>query len=253
MASLAATAGAGGRAEGAGAAGAGARHTSSDATADILTGQAGRLGLLTLNRPKKLHGLSLDMVRLARPAMEAWRDDPSIDGVIIRSEPWGGKAFCAGGDVRAVYDAGKAAEGAVGEGAGGNMTADFFREEYELNHILASFPKPQVAFWDGIVMGGGVGLSVHGLFRIATEKSLFAMPETAIGLFPDVGMTHVLARLSPSGVACTPGTPSPLGLYLGLTGARLKWEDLVFAGLATHAVSSSRLQDLQVRLPPSPD
>jgi enoyl-CoA hydratase/carnithine racemase len=190
------------------------------------------------------------MVHTIRCALEVFARDDNVECVVYESAPRGGKAFCAGGDVRAVYEAGKGpfAEGDRGKGFGapGCVTSDFFRDEYQMNFAIASFGKPQVAVWDGIVMGGGVGLTAHGQFRVATERALLAMPETAIGLFPDVGMTHLLPRLqppaTPGGVAVPPGS---VGRYLGLTGARLSGTaDLTWSGLATHSLHSSQLPTL---------
>jgi 3-hydroxyisobutyryl-CoA hydrolase len=143
--------------------------------------------------------------------------------VIIKGA--GPKAFCAGGDVRSVV------EGPLDKGI------NFFRKEYRMNELIGSYRKPYIAIIDGITMGGGVGLSVHGKYRVATERTLFAMPETAIGLFPDVGGGHFLSRL-----------PGKLGLYLGLTGFRLKGRDVQKAGIATHYVESSKLEELEDEL-----
>ena len=137
----------------------------------------------------------------------------------------GEKSFCAGGDVRAVT------EGAFEDGK------SFFRDEYRLNALIGSFKKPYIAIIDGITMGGGVGLSVHGKYRVATERTMFAMPETAIGLFPDVGGGHFLPRMT-----------GKLGLYLGLTGFRLKGRDVQKSGVATHFVESSKLEELEKEL-----
>lgn len=187
--------------------------------------QRGALGVITMTRPKALNALTLSMIRLIHPALQAWAGDSSIQAVVIEGE--GERAFCAGGDVRAVWEAGKAGHVA---GEPGRMTADFFREEYRLNHLIHHYPKPYIALIDGITMGGGVGLSIHGKVRIATERTLFAMPETAIGLFPDVGGSWFLPRL-----------PGGIGLYLALTGERLKAPDCLYAGIATHWAPSERL------------
>ncbi|XP_035771124.1 3-hydroxyisobutyryl-CoA hydrolase, mitochondrial [Neolamprologus brichardi] len=155
-----------------------------------------------------------------------WESDNETDIVIIKGA--GDKAFCAGGDIRAVTEAGK---------VGDSLAQDFFREEYLLNNAIGSYRKPYIALIDGITMGGGVGLSVHGRFRVATEKTLFAMPETAIGLFPDVGGGYFLPRLQ-----------GKLGLFLALTGFRLKGRDVQRAGVATHFVESKKIPDLQKEL-----
>ncbi len=165
------------------------------------------------------------MIRLIHPALQAWAKDASVRAVVIAGE--GERAFCAGGDVRAVWEAGKAGHVA---GEPGQLTADFFREEYRLNHLIYHYPKPYIALLDGVTMGGGVGLSIHGSIGVATERTLFAMPETAIGLFPDVGGSWFLPRL-----------PGGIGLYLALSGERLKAPDCLYAGLATHWAPAERL------------
>jgi len=150
--------------------------------------------------------------------------DHKMQMVIVKGD---GKAFCAGGDVKAIAEA----------GPGSTLGQDFFREEYRMNNQIGCLSFPYIAFLNGIVMGGGVGLSVHGAFRVATENAVFAMPETAIGFFPDVGGSHFLPRL-----------PGKLGLYLGLTGHRLKGMDLWKAGIATHFLQSDKLDHLQEEL-----
>lgn len=186
-------------------------------TTDLILERRGAAGLITLNRPKALNALTHDMVRKLRPALEAWADDPAVARVVIRGE--GGKAFCAGGDIRALYDLGRA-------GRHDEMLT-FWREEYELNILIKRFPKPFVALIDGIVMGGGVGLSIHGSHVVAGSNFAFAMPEVGIGFFPDVGGTWFLPRM-----------PGETGTYAALTGARFKQGDALATGLATHAVSS---------------
>jgi len=194
--------------------------TSSD---EILLERRGGIALVTLNRPKALNTLTLGMYRTLDPDLLAWGKDPAIHAVVIRGA--GGRAFCAGGDVRAIYDAGR--------GKTTGLTADFFREEYCLIQRVYRFPKPYVALLDGITMGGGAGVSIHGSHRIASEKFLLAMPETAIGLFPDIGATTFLNRC-----------PGRIGRYLGLTGARIKAADALYCGLVTHYVPSARLEAL---------
>jgi len=189
---------------------------------DILFERHGPLALAILNRPRALNSLTLDMIRDIMPMLEAWAADESVAVVAIRGS--GEKSFCAGGDVRAVWEAGK---------AGDPLTRDFFREEYILNRTIHRFPKPYVALIDGICMGGGVGLSVHGSHRVAGDRTLMAMPETAIGLFPDVGGSWFLPRL-----------PGESGTYLALTGARLKAADACYLGLATHYVPSEKTEAL---------
>ncbi|XP_053697439.1 3-hydroxyisobutyryl-CoA hydrolase, mitochondrial [Sabethes cyaneus] len=179
-------------------------------------------GVITLNRQKALNAINLDMVRQIYAAMKKWQDNKNL--VIIKGA--GTKSFCAGGDVRTIVES-----GAV------ESSRNFFREEYRLNELISSYRPDYVAIIDGITMGGGVGLSVHGKYRVATERTMFAMPETAIGLFPDVGGGYFLPRLQ-----------GKLGLYLGLTGFRLKGIDLVRAGIATHFVESKNLEDLEKAL-----
>jgi len=190
--------------------------------AEILYRMQGPVAVVTLNRPKALNALTLAMCRELDAKLAAWAKDPAVAAVII--EGAGERAFCAGGDVMAIYDSGRGDR---------RMAAEFFRAEYRMNHRIFHFPKPYIALLDGIVMGGGVGVSVHGSHRIATENTLFAMPETSIGLFPDVGGSYFLPRL-----------PGALGMFLGLTGSRLKAADCRYAGVATHHLESSRLPDL---------
>ncbi|KAM6078208.1 3-hydroxyisobutyryl-CoA hydrolase, mitochondrial isoform 2-T2 [Theristicus caerulescens] len=197
------------------------KHT--DSTAEVLLEKKGGAGIITLNRPKVLNALSFSMIQQIYPQIKTWEQDPETFLIIIKGT--GGKAFCAGGDIRAIADAGK---------VGDRLAQDFFREEYILNNATGTCKKPYVALIDGITMGGGVGLSVHGHFRVATEKTLFAMPETSIGLFPDVGGGYFLPRLS-----------GKLGYYLGLTGFRLKGRDVLKAGIATHFVESEKLPALE--------
>lgn len=185
-------------------------------TQDILFERRGAIGLVTLNRPKALNALTLPMIRAFARQLDQWEPDPGLRAVVMVGA--GDRAFCAGGDIRAIWDAGK---------AGDRLTRDFFREEYALNHRLHRLAKPGVALIDGVTMGGGVGLSVHGSHRVATERTLFAMPETGIGLFPDVGGGYFLPRLA-----------GRIGTYLALTGARLKAPDMLHAGIATHAIAA---------------
>ncbi|NXG47289.1 HIBCH protein, partial [Psilopogon haemacephalus] len=194
-----------------------------DSTAEVLLEKKGCAGIITLNRPKALNALNISMIRQIYPQIKAWEQDPETFLIIIKGT--GGKAFCAGGDIRAITDAGK---------IGDRLTRDFFREEYTLNNAVGTCKKPYVALIDGITMGGGVGVSIHGHFRVATEKTLFAMPETAIGLFPDVGGGYFLPRLS-----------GRIGYYLALTGCRLKGRDVLKAGIATHFVDSEKLPALE--------
>ena len=193
----------------------------SDAT--IIAARRGRIGHLLLNRPKALNALDIAMIRAIADALHAWRDDPAIHAVVV--EGAGGRAFCAGGDIRAVRAASLAGDYAQIE--------TFFAEEYALNQAIADYPKPYIALIDGICMGGGIGISVHGSARVATEAALFAMPETGIGLFPDVGASHILPRLR-----------GEIGMYMALTGARLHGADAVYAGLATHFTTRETMAGL---------
>ena len=195
--------------------------------ASVIASRDGRIGHILLNRPKALNALDLAMIRAIRAALEDWRDDPSVHAVVI--EGAGGRAFCAGADIRAIRGLALAGEAAAVE--------SFFGEEYALNAAIAEYPKPYVALIDGICMGGGIGVSVHGRIRVTTEAGLFAMPETAIAMLPDVGTTFVLPRL-----------PGELGLYLGLTGARMAGTDAVHAGIATHFVPRAAFPALRADL-----
>ncbi|RED53389.1 enoyl-CoA hydratase/isomerase family protein [Aestuariispira insulae] len=194
--------------------------------AEILFDVKGGVGIVTLNRPKALNALTLGMIRELDPVLRKWSDDDQVHAILIKGA--GEKAFCAGGDVRAVWEAGK---------KGDPLTQDFFREEYILNRRIHQLNKPYIAFLDGITMGGGVGLSVHGSHRIVTETTLFAMPETAIGLFPDVGGSWFLNKC-----------PGESGMYLALTGARLKAADCLATGIATDILKSGDLECLEADL-----
>ncbi|XP_012369575.1 3-hydroxyisobutyryl-CoA hydrolase, mitochondrial [Octodon degus] len=196
---------------------------SAGAAGDVLFGRKGCAGVMTLNRPKFLNTLTFQMVQQMYAQIKKWEQDPETCLIIIKGA--GGKAFCAGGDVREISEAAKAKQ---------ELCRVFFRKEYALNYAIASCQKPYVALLDGITMGGGVGVSVHGQFRVATEKCLFAMPETRIGLFPDVGGGYFLPRLK-----------GKLGYFLGLTGFRLKGRDVYRAGIATHFVDSEKLPMLE--------
>ncbi|MEM7498480.1 MAG: enoyl-CoA hydratase/isomerase family protein, partial [Pseudomonadota bacterium] len=189
---------------------------------DILFERRGLLGIVTLNRPNSLNALTHAMVLALEAQLNRWRDDSAVAVVAIRGA--GERAFCAGGDIRALYDAGRPG------GERGRANFAFYADEYRLNWKIKRFPKPYVALMDGIVMGGGVGVSIHGSLRIATERTVFAMPETGIGLFPDVGATYFLPRL-----------PGATGMWLGLTGARLKGEAAVRAGLCDHLLPAHKL------------
>ncbi|KAI9322219.1 ClpP/crotonase-like domain-containing protein [Dichotomocladium elegans] len=194
---------------------------------EIVTASKGSLREVVLNRPKKLNALNQNMVELMTPEIQAWEKSDLAKIILIKSS--GGKGFCAGGDVKTVVDL-----AAVGNHA---AAIRFFELEYQLDHLIGVLKTPYVAVMDGITMGGGVGLSVHAPFRIATEKTVFAMPETGIGFLPEVGGSFFLPRLD-----------GFLGTYLGLTGKRLKGVDVLYAGVATHYVPSSRLPALESRL-----
>jgi enoyl-CoA hydratase len=190
----------------------------------------GRAGIILLNRPRALNALDQGMIDSLAEAASRFAADPAIDLVVL--EGAGGRAFCAGGDVRAIRSAALAGDTATIE--------RFFSAEYGLNRMIAEFPKPWISLIDGVCMGGGIGVSVHGSHRIVTEHALLAMPETAIALFPDVGTSHVLPRL--------PGRGGAMGKWLALTGARLQGAEAVEAGLATHHVLRERLPALREAL-----
>lgn len=190
---------------------------------EVLFETRGRLGLVTLNRPKALNALTLDMIGEMDPTLARWAGSDDIAAVAVMGA--GDKAFCAGGDILHIYHGRRDGRNPFGEA--------FFAAEYRLNRRVRRLPKPYVALMDGIVMGGGVGISVHGSHRVVTEHTLFAMPETGIGLYPDVGSTYVLPRL-----------PGQLGMFLGLTGWRLKAADCLYAGLATHYVEWADIEAL---------
>jgi enoyl-CoA hydratase/carnithine racemase len=185
------------------------------------------LGLLVLDRPEALNALSHRMVQTVSAALSRWRADPGIRAVLVKAVP--GRAFCAGGDIRVVIETARR--------KGVAAAAPFFFDEYRMNWRIGQLGKPYVALLDGITMGGGVGISVHGSHRIATESTLVAMPETGIGFFPDVGGSHFLPRL-----------PGRIGLYLGLTGARLDGATATRLGIATHYVPRLRLAVLEAAL-----
>lgn len=188
------------------------------------------LGTILLNRPAALNALDHDMCVPLAQHLKAWAKDASIKAVLIKAA--GEKAFCAGGDIRLLADKGPDGE---------NYRRTFWSDEYRINTQIAEYPKPFIALIDGIFMGGGVGLSVHGSHRVVSEHATFAMPETGIGLFPDVGGTYFLPRC-----------PGELGLYLGLTGARLKGADILTAGVGTHFVTREQLAALEAALASAP-
>lgn len=195
---------------------------------DVITRVEGKVGRITLNRPDALHALNTAMCAAMIEALMAWLRDPAVTVVLIDHAP-GTRGFCAGGDIRMLAES----------GAGNGVAARaFFHTEYRLNHLLHVYPKPTIALMDGVTMGGGVGISVHGTFRIATDKTTFAMPETGIGLFPDVGGGWFLPRLP----------QRELGTWLALTGARLKGQECVSAGIATHFMPQELLGNVRAQI-----
>ena len=188
------------------------------------------VAVATLNRPGAMNALTLSMIETLHVKLRDWAVDSSVAAVVIRGA--GERAFCAGGDIRALYDARPAQTGDRAKGVSGggeSLTEIFFCAEYRLNHLVYHYAKPYVALMDGIVMGGGVGVSVHGRHRVVGDNTLFAMPETGIGLFPDVGASYFLPRL-----------PGAIGLYLGLTGARLRAADCLYVGLGDYYIPTDR-------------
>jgi enoyl-CoA hydratase/carnithine racemase len=192
----------------------------------VITEVQGRVGLITLNRPKALNALSLGMIREITAALLAWREDPVVFAVAIRGMGKEGAfgAFCAGGDIRFFHQAALAGDPAL---------EDFFTEEYALNHLIHTYPKPYIAFMDGICMGGGMGISQGASLRVVTERSKLAMPETNIGLFPDVGGGYFLSRCA-----------GHVGEYLGLTGRLLQGREALSVGLADGHIEAQRLPKL---------
>jgi enoyl-CoA hydratase len=201
-----------------------------DLQKDILFSAQHGLGKVLLNRAKALNALTLDMCHALEGELRAWAENDGIAAVVVKGA--GDKAFCAGGDVRRLSEAARAGE---------DYPYRFWSDEYRLNALIKHYPKPYLALIDGIAMGGGVGLSVHGRYRVVSEHALFAMPETGIGFFPDVGGSYFLPRC-----------PGEIGLYLGLTGHRLKTADMLYAGIATHFVRRLRLPALEHALAAAP-
>jgi enoyl-CoA hydratase len=201
-------------------------------TEDVLIRTNGPIGHISLNRPKALHALTLAMCHAMSAALTEWADDDSIKAVILDHDE--GRGFCAGGDIAFLRDS------ALNDG--GVSGRRFFHDEYQLNHQMFAYAKPIVAFMDGITMGGGVGISQPAKFRVATENTRFAMPETGIGLFPDVGGGWYLSRLG-----------GRLGQFLALTGARLDGSECLWTGLATHYVPHEMLADIKARIHDHPD
>jgi enoyl-CoA hydratase len=201
--------------------------------AEVLTRVEAGVGRLTLNRPAALHALNEVMCRIMIEALVAWRGNPTVQAVLI--DHAGERGFCAGGDIRML------AESGAGDGAAARR---FFFTEYQLNALLFGYPKPVVTIMDGVTMGGGVGLAMPSRYRVATERTNFAMPETGIGLFPDVGGGWHLPRL-----------PGQTGMWLALTGARLRGADCLALGIATHFVESGKVAELKEAIvsPADPD
>jgi enoyl-CoA hydratase/carnithine racemase len=199
----------------------------SSTEADTIIRIEGRAGRITLNRPQALNALTYDMALDIEKALLDWQGDPAVDLVIIDAA--GDKAFCAGGDIQVLYQTGTAGDY--------DYARRFWADEYRLNALIADYEKPYVALMDGIVMGGGVGLSAHGSHRIVTDRTMLAMPECGIGLITDVGGTFVLGH-----------APGYLGTYLGLTGTRLKADGALYTGFADDYVPHDRLADLTAKL-----
>lgn len=193
-----------------------------EAEAQVIVEQRGGAGIIRLNRPKAINSLTLPMVRILFQALARFEDDPEVSCVVLSGE--GERGLCAGGDVRIIHDLGK---------AGDPQVLDFWREEFPLNYRIARFGKPYVALMDGIVMGGGVGISAHGSHRIVTERTRLAMPETGIGYFPDVGGSWLL-----------PKAPGECGTWLGLTGNAVAATDAIYAGFADYLMPSEGLESL---------
>jgi enoyl-CoA hydratase len=200
-------------------------------TDEVICRVEGRVGRITLNRPGALHALTTAMCKAMIQALVGWRDDETVQAVLIDHS--GERGFCAGGDIRMLADSG------AGDGA---QAREFFFTEYRLNHLLFTYDKPVVAVMDGVTMGGGVGISMPARFRIATERTTFAMPETGIGLFPDVGGGWYLPRL-----------PGKTGLWLALTGARIKAADCLTLGIATDFEKSENLEAVKAAIVAEPD
>jgi enoyl-CoA hydratase len=198
---------------------------------ELLTSVEGKAGRIRLNRPKAIHALTLTMSDAMSAALADWRDDDAVDIVLIDHAE--GRGFCAGGDIRFLADS---------AGQGGADARRFFMSEYRLNHQLFTYAKPVVSFMDGVTMGGGVGISQPARYRVATENTRFAMPETGIGLFPDVGGGWYLSRLE-----------GRVGAYLAVTGARLDGAECLALGLATHYLPAEALGDIKDRIAANPD
>ena len=200
-------------------------------TQDVIISSGDGWGQISLNRPNAINALNFDMCRTIIAALQSWEFDPEIAAIIIDHSD--GRGFCAGGDLRALYENIR---------VGGSEVLDFFRTEYRLNHLLFTLAKPSVCLMDGIVMGGGAGIAMPCRYRVATESTVFAMPETGIGFFPDVGAGWFLSRL-----------PDRIGQWLSLTGARLDGADCLRLGLATHYLPRDELVSVKARIQKAPD
>ncbi|MEZ5210174.1 enoyl-CoA hydratase/isomerase family protein [Gordonia sp. (in: high G+C Gram-positive bacteria)] len=209
------------------------------ASEPVLVRVDGGLAELTLNRPASLNALDRAMVDAMTDRLDDWRHDDAIRAVLVSGA--GDRALCAGGDIVAIHTDALAAAGAGDAAAAASDSAGFWRDEYRLNAAIAEYPKPYVAFMDGFVMGGGVGISAHASVRIVTDRTRFAMPEVGIGLVPDVGGTLLLSRI-----------PGELGTYIALTAVQLDGADVIAAGLADHYVPADRLDDLRAALATAP-
>ena len=188
---------------------------------DIVFSETNQTGIIKLNRPKALNALNLEMAKKFHDKLLEWEEKDNILRVLLVGE---GKHFCAGGDVKSLVLAGKE----------NSLKHDFFKIEYKLNYLISQFSKEFLSVWNGVVMGGGVGLSIYGDHRLATDNSKFAMPESAIGFFPDVGGSYFLSNL-----------PGNIGKYIGLTGEVLGLNELIFFGLATHYFKSNKIKDVK--------
>jgi enoyl-CoA hydratase len=207
---------------------------------EVLFRTEGKAGIISLNKPKTIHALTLGMVRAMTAQLLSWADDPAVEIVLLDhaaapdGDPKLSRGFCSGGDINLIRESALNDNGIAGR--------RFFFEEYQLDHLIHEYAKPIVAFMDGITMGGGVGISLPARYRVATENTRFAMPETGIGLFPDVGGGWYLPRLD-----------GRIGYYLGLTGARLDGAECVAVGLSTHYLPAERLAEVKQRIAAAPD
>jgi enoyl-CoA hydratase len=206
------------------------KHSEDTPTAEVLFERRGRLGVVTLNRPRAVNALTAGMASAMLEQLTHWADDDAVAAVLVRGA--GDRGLCAGGDIVAIYRDMQ---------DGGDATADFWAVEYRLNLLISEYPKPYVAFMDGLVLGGGVGISAHGSVRIVTERTRMGMPETTIGFVPDVGGTLLLSR-----------SPGETGTHAALTGAHLSGSDALFLGLADHFVPSANLAELEAALEAEP-